>query len=212
VDHPVQQAFKGVKPKYVGSKRCQDCHPSAFQVWEKSPHSHAYETLVKAKDPSLRQFDPECVACHVVGFGKTGGFTGPDDTSRLKNVGCESCHGPCSEHVKAPGDTKWYPHINPLRAGDEERNLAAKKSKGKLTNQESARLNEMNVQRLRGMDRFCQSCHDIDNDVHWKFDKRWPEIIHMTPPQERAKRNRPPEQVQEDPRPPVVELGTTKKK
>jgi hypothetical protein len=219
-DHPVQQAFKGVKPKYVGSKRCMDCHPSAYKVWSrwekdltKHSHAHAYETLEKlAINPSQRQFDPECVSCHVVGFGKTGGFTGPELTTRLKNVGCESCHGPCSEHVKDPTDSKWYPHINPLRADEEERTLAAKKAKVKLNAQEAARLNQVNVQRMRRMDRFCQSCHDIDNDVNWKFDKRWPEIIHMTPAEERAKRNRPQAQTDRNPPPPVVGQGISKKK
>ena len=28
------------------------------------------------------------------------------------------------------------------------------------------------------MDQMCQKCHDIDNDVHWSFKKKWPKIVH----------------------------------
>jgi hypothetical protein len=194
VDHPSQQAFPNLKekPKYVGSKRCMDCHPSAYQKWVNTPagqpgHVNAFKTLEDKKlHPSERQFDPECVACHVVGFGKTGGYAGPFD-ARLKGVGCESCHGPCSEHVKNPFDDKWYPHINPLRVSDEERKLADKQSKGKLSQQESANYKQLTARRMNSTDRFCQSCHDIENDVHWNFEKRWPQIIHTTPANERKK-------------------------
>ncbi len=35
------------------------------------------------------------------------------------------------------------------------------------------------------IDKFCQTCHDIDNDVHWihgAFEKtKWPKIIHNNP-------------------------------
>ena len=40
---------------------------------------------------------------------------------------------------------------------------------------------------MNSTDRFCQSCHDIENDVHWNFEKRWPQIIHTTPANERKK-------------------------
>ena len=66
--HPLQVAVKGVVPTYVGSKACKSCHASAYAIWEKSKHGHAYETL---GDPeknriSNRQFDPECIVCHTV--------------------------------------------------------------------------------------------------------------------------------------------------
>jgi hypothetical protein len=212
VDHPVQQAFPGVKPKYSGSERCISCHESACNKWKGTPHFQAYATLEKkAKDPSNRQFDPECVACHVVGFGKTYGYAGPFD-KRLQNVGCESCHGPCSEHVKTPFDAKWYPHINPLRATDEERKLAEKQLKGKLSVQELKSYKELNARRMNNMDKFCQSCHDIENDVNWNYAKRWPQIIHMTPPNERKKnRERAAADLQQAPPTQVIVAPGTKK-
>ena len=65
----IRRRRKGKKPKYVGTERCTDCHKAAGEVWEKTPHSHAYKTLVDAKQPSNRQYDPECIVCHTVGFG-----------------------------------------------------------------------------------------------------------------------------------------------
>jgi hypothetical protein len=216
--HPVQLVFP--KSKFMGSKRCQVCHPAAYQVWHdptlmKKWHSNAYKTLEDARNPSLQQYNPECVMCHVVGFGKTGGYTDAQVTGRLKNVGCESCHGPCSEHVKAPWDETLYPHINPLRAGDEERKLEAKKAKlakakpvASLLPVEEKRLTYLNQRRMLNLDKFCQSCHDVENDVNWNFDKKWPQIIHMTPPNQRKQ---PPARVQGAPQPPAVPPPALKK-
>src|SRR5207244_3142153 len=91
--------------KYVGSAKCQECHQDAFKVWQQKDekdrsHSVAYESLVKATKPSLRQFDGECIVCHVVGFGIDSGFKNEKQSAHLKDVGCESCHGPGSEHIK----------------------------------------------------------------------------------------------------------------
>jgi hypothetical protein len=97
---------------YVGSEACMKCHESAYEVWEKSAHSHAYKTLVDAKFPSNNQFDPECIVCHTVGFSYLSGYVSEEYRATLKkdkkfapdlrNVGCESCHGPSSLHAANP--------------------------------------------------------------------------------------------------------------
>jgi len=85
---------------YVGSAACKECHPAEYAVWEKSGHSHAYEALdKKASKPSQRNFDPECIICHTVGFEyRIGYFGSGKDEPYLRNVGCENCHGPGSLH------------------------------------------------------------------------------------------------------------------
>lgn len=80
---------------YVGSASCQSCHPQAHEVWGKSGHAHAFETLVK----SGSEADPHCIKCHTVGFGRPSGYRRPLGGESLTDVGCESCHGPASEHV-----------------------------------------------------------------------------------------------------------------
>jgi len=47
--------------------------------------------------------DPECVICHVVGMDRETGYINEERTPHLKDVGCESCHGPGSEHIRSNG-------------------------------------------------------------------------------------------------------------
>jgi hypothetical protein len=171
--HPVQLAFP--KAEYVGSAECKRCHKSEYEVWQRKGehglgHAHAYQTLVDAKHPRNRQYDGECIVCHVVGFGIEKGFANelvkkPD----LKDVGCESCHGPCSEHVDNTKNKEIWKAINPYRWEPNEKP-------------------EARIRRLNQIDIFCQKCHDIDNSVHFDFAKYWPQIVHPMP-----RRNRPPE-------------------
>jgi hypothetical protein len=92
---------------YVGNKVCADCHEKEYDVWKGTKHAQAWETLEKAeKDPSRYGWPvtayPDCVACHVVGYGYKSGFINPTRTEHLKDVGCEECHGPGSAHADDP--------------------------------------------------------------------------------------------------------------
>lgn len=87
---------------YVGSTACKDCHAKDYEIWQKSGHGHAFQTLQK----SGADADPHCISCHTVGFGKPGGYRRPMGSSSLTDVGCESCHGPGSEHVAKYRDGK----------------------------------------------------------------------------------------------------------
>jgi len=82
--------------KFVGSKTCQSCHKDAYTIWERTSHSRAYETLIKKG----KRKDPECLACHTVGFFYETGFVKDTETPSLIGVGCESCHGTGSEHIR----------------------------------------------------------------------------------------------------------------
>ena len=73
-----------------------------YEKWLDSPHAKAYDTLTKA----ARQHDPECVVCHVVGYGDVSGFSRPDKKPDLRGVGCENCHGPGYKHYKDPEESK----------------------------------------------------------------------------------------------------------
>jgi hypothetical protein len=156
---PLKDNKGALTPRYVGSFTCRRCHKSAYEVWVKSPHSHAYRTLAEAKRPDNRQYDPECIVCHTVGFAYQGGFVDAVKTPHLMDVGCESCHGPASMHVAHPDNVAWQRRLNPWK------HLPAAKRKD-------------------SMDEFCQKCHDVDNDVTWVhggFGRKWPKIAHPTP-------------------------------
>jgi len=88
--------------EYTGSKSCKSCHKYEYKKWSKKAHARAYATLEKVNS----QYDPECIICHVVGFEYQGGFVSQQQSSKtLRNVGCENCHGPGSEHIKTRGHT-----------------------------------------------------------------------------------------------------------
>jgi hypothetical protein len=179
-NHPHDHLFKAInknaQPFYAGSAECAKCHKEAHAVWTASGHSKAFTTLAKATNPSLRQFDGECLVCHTVGYQYLTGYNDPPAEPQreahnlsLRDVGCESCHGPSGEHAANHKDKSLYPIINPFSA------------------HANPKLSE--EQRLRKIDDFCQKCHDTDNDVHWgevSFRVKWNKVIHMTPNKQAA--------------------------
>jgi len=101
---------------YIGSKKCKICHSKAevgaqYSIWEQGPHSSSLETLKSeaskaiAKKMGLNtapERSPECLVCHVTGWGTESGYqldVDPLDkkamkkNSDLSRVGCEACHG-----------------------------------------------------------------------------------------------------------------------
>jgi len=102
-----REAFKSVLPPpvpdgqsgYVGVEACTACHQSERAFWEKTPHRAAYATLAKQS----KEFNLECVGCHVTGYEAPGGST-VAHVDGLKDVQCEVCHGPGSRHIGNPAD------------------------------------------------------------------------------------------------------------
>ncbi|MFQ5673789.1 MAG: multiheme c-type cytochrome [Nitrospinales bacterium] len=89
---------KGREKNYATETVCKQCHAEAHDIWSRSRHAGAYATLQKVN----KAFDPECLVCHTVGFGRPGGFLSETDTPELENVQCEVCHGPGLAHSRAP--------------------------------------------------------------------------------------------------------------
>ncbi len=90
---------------YVGSGSCKgDCHihDYEYEKWSTKAHADAYATLVDVNS----HFDPECVVCHVVGMEYESGFLTEEQTPKMKDVGCENCHGPGSKHIENPLEVK----------------------------------------------------------------------------------------------------------
>jgi hypothetical protein len=86
-------------PTYVGSSACASCHEPANTWWRTTKHGVAYKTLVDVN----KEFNLSCVGCHVTGYGMPGGATVTHNLGgELVDVGCETCHGPGSEHVAKP--------------------------------------------------------------------------------------------------------------
>jgi len=84
---------------YAGVKACISCHAEEHAFWSKSRHAGAYETLAVQH----KQFNLDCVGCHVTGYDEPGGST-VTFVDELKDVQCETCHGPGSRHIAKPED------------------------------------------------------------------------------------------------------------
>ena len=92
-------------PTYLGTEACADCHQEAVDFWAKSRHAHAWQTLVDRG----QQFDFDCIGCHVTGWEKPGG-SNLANNDKLRDIQCETCHGPGSIHV-AQGGKEQPPSI-----------------------------------------------------------------------------------------------------
>ena len=82
---------------YVGSDTCAACHTRAYFWWQTTAHARAFDTLLKRG----RQFDRDCIGCHVTGYDRPGGAT-LANIEHVAGVGCESCHGPGGDHADNP--------------------------------------------------------------------------------------------------------------
>jgi hypothetical protein len=92
-------AAKG-QPRYVGETACVRCHKAAAAFWAKTRHASAWKTLVDVD----KQYDYDCIGCHVTGFDAPGGSNlGSAEKQGLVNVQCEVCHGAGSRHVEEAG-------------------------------------------------------------------------------------------------------------
>ena len=168
--------FEDIKPKlhpsghkFVGSEACADCHDAEYEIWKDGldgnggPHEKATRDLTDPGERTWvkRNFDPECVSCHAVGWDPQRyvpfetGFIDLDKHAHLHGNGCENCHGPGSAHVESE------------ESGEES----------------DALRKEMIVTKAEAEANLCLSCHDLDNSPDYAldpkgFDKFWPAIAH----------------------------------
>ncbi|MDR0390290.1 MAG: hypothetical protein LBH59_00145 [Planctomycetaceae bacterium] len=154
---PIDASRSEAGGKYSGTKQCIDCHEEAHKIWRKSKHAAAWNALAKEAIPP-RINDPECIACHVVGWSckeqvpYKNGFMGQKITPDLINVGCESCHGPAENHVKAEQGANVE--------------LQEKLRKAiKLSADDNTK-------------KTCIECHDNDNSPNFNFKTYWEKIKH----------------------------------
>jgi hypothetical protein len=134
-------------------------------VWKKSGHAKAWPTLLETDPP--RNFDPECISCHVVGWSPqnyrpfVGGYLSEEQTPHLVHVGCETCHGPGENHVKAEMGSDF--------------DLQEKLRKAAVITLEES---QQAVSRAISDKQPCMNCHDLDNSPDFHFETYWPKIEH----------------------------------
>ena len=161
---PVPHPRRELQGDFVGTKKCAECHAESHDVWQRSGHARATRTLVELDPP--RQFDPECLACHVTGWHPAGflpyesGYLSPEATPALATVGCESCHGPGGGHAAA-------------EEGADEALQQQLRQAVVLTKDEAKR-------------RTCAACHGVSNSPDFDFDAYLPDVAHTEKENPRA--------------------------
>ena len=190
--HAVHALAKHEKAAYAGDTQCFVCHQAEFGVWQKSKHSHAYDALAKiAKHPTGRNFDGECIVCHTVGYEIRTGYLNEKQTPHLKNVQCESCHGPASLHVdeetdnlkKRQGQTHAFAaSLSPWKVKGQGHLPSAAKLEAMARESDpvkrEAMLTPAENQTYLAVYQVCARCHDLDNDPKFKLEAYWPHIAH----------------------------------
>lgn len=83
---------------YIGTSGCTTCHSEEYEQWLTTSHAVSFNTLLAVQ----KHFYPDCVVCHVTGFGYKTGYKIDQPKEEFKSVSCETCHGPGKEHSFAP--------------------------------------------------------------------------------------------------------------
>ena len=160
--------------KFAGSKTCEDCHTHAAEVFNKTLHASATETLVSRTSPP-RIYDPECLCCHVTGwepqkqFPFESGYLSLKDTPDLVGNGCENCHGPAAKHAAVENGTVDVPA--------KERQQLREALQLKIVKNEGNKKDQ--VYKEGSVVDMCMKCHDLDNSPDFDFQKYWPKVKHV---------------------------------
>jgi hypothetical protein len=166
IEHPSGRRF-------AGSEVCGDCHGTASQIHENTPHAHATQTLVDL-DPA-REYDPECLSCHVTGwhpqnyFPFVSGYSSLEKTPHMSSNGCENCHGPAKRHAEAE-----YGNIDM-----EDKELEALREELRLQIVDNEGNMEGQVFKPGSVVEMCMECHDLDNSPDFDFQVYWPKVEHQ---------------------------------
>ena len=177
--------------------------------------------------------------CHTTGFKNPGGYGDlvanlqlwpakpakapdakkvKDHNDALRGVGCESCHGPGSEHVKNPDDATLYKLINPYGPTAQERKLEDKLTAKTLLPKEKQLYDQLfRTRTARMAANLCLKCHDEQNDVNWGKDGRdtadkWLKLIHRSPRNNVPPANQAAPAIGINEPPPVIEVIPDQKK
>lgn len=90
---------------YVALNKCVMCHKGVkkgeiLEKWKAGPHAKAYTELASAESKAVYeklgkagnpQEDPECLVCHVTGYGEADALVAALD--HANGVECQACHG-----------------------------------------------------------------------------------------------------------------------
>ncbi|OPZ87375.1 MAG: Cytochrome c-554 precursor [bacterium ADurb.Bin429] len=95
---------------YVGRAKCANCHATIDAQYQTSEKGNGVGVGHAA------HHEDRCIECHSTGFNEPSGFnlTEPGK-DHLRGIGCESCHGPGSNHIATKGDKAQITRTPPAK-------------------------------------------------------------------------------------------------
>lgn len=146
--------------RYAGVQKCGECHEPQMAWWTATPHAHAMATLEKSQN----HYNPDCISCHVTGYGEYYGFKRQDTQPDLSNVQCESCHGIESSMMHGVfTQSEWEQEMAPPEGYSE----AQWKALGPKLRQRKKSDNRKAL--MAGLKATCESCHTPEHSENFEF-------------------------------------------
>jgi len=161
--------------KILSVKVCKNCHPSTSKDWKKTAHSNAFSLIAGQEN------NPVCLRCHTTGFDtsvKNRGFD-ENNSKKLRDVECESCHGPAATFgphgpsgkgkIRKNKNVKFKRTLLALNSEGcgycHTKTVAGSFSKGQFDQwKESAHSKSLaNIQGKPGTNEACVNCHTVEN-------------------------------------------------
>lgn len=145
---------------YVGPQTCKECHEEAYAVWASSKHAHTLKLL----ENRGQQDDERCLKCHLTDWIKPTYYSTEWTFDKFApELGCETCHGPGSAHVRIidyalQGSLKSHWEII-------------------LTEEPNLFLRDLMAEAKT----VCAQCHDKANSPDFDFIEYWSMIEHPSP-------------------------------
>ncbi len=121
-------AAGGEEKTYVGREACKGCHEKVYTNFiANSKMSASFHAVELRKKGLTAEEIKQCYGCHTTGYGKPGGFKSEAETPALRDLGCESCHGPGSVHAASgnPKDIQKHLETKDCEACHDKNRIAA---------------------------------------------------------------------------------------
>ena len=134
-----------ISKKIKTANSCLECHESQHKFWQKTAHSMAFVTLVKAKEDK----NPQCIGCHSVGLNQEGGF------NSYKNIHQKEIDGkimPVDYQAYWDDFKQETSKIKSVRELSSSERLKWHKSADKINKKHNVEYNYAHVQ--------CLNCHE----------------------------------------------------
>ena len=150
----------GPNGRFVGRRSCKDCHEESYKVWRKSAPRPGVRVAGEAEPP--RNYDPECISCHVVGWNPQKFF--PYQSGYLTRKDAAACERGLRGLPRAGPEAR-------RRRGGGRQGPAGEAPQGGADHRRRGRRPHLRKQN-------CYSCHDLDNSPEFDFKLYFPLVEH----------------------------------